>query len=703
MALDNPKPGNVPQRTARLAENRNPRGVLCWVYRLTLVGMGCCLVRVQAQELPIDPLDLEYGTPQGIETAEDLGEERAQWQWDESIVPSRPLDALEVSLEELAALPGMDEFRASNLWHFLQRNGPPAHRNELQAVPGLDSLRIEMLLRHYRLQPRLAVKTRRQWDWALRNTWTFQSTQAREIRSTGQGGLPLGSRLRVETRYGSQWNAGLFLESDAGERLGYGPNPRSPFPVDHWSGYLVWKVPRSNNLWRPSRVLLGHFQMETGQGLGMWTLPGFSSITGSLMRHARGMRPYAGSDEDHGLLGLGLEWRTQLWKYEAYASSRSRDARLENGQPVALRSGGLHRSESERLGKDRWQSDRWGGVATYSGERLKWSIGVHQQRIRPVGSGGNGTVPTQTIPLGTTSWLIPLGSARIYGEAALTLPAARDRWAWTGGIDWTLPADVRTGFKVERLADEYVVLSAQLLQDLKPEPQWNVQWNTDFGLGRSLQASIGLVHRRLDETPSSIPLVSSQCRGSLDWTPARFHRVQFRVQSRLEAQSTQLEDSAFRTLEEALRTTYSLQWQWNPIPTQSWTLRHIRTRSHNAVSGIDAPTQQGFGWALSTQFESKRGLPDRQDEKRWRCTLQAFWVYAPVWDNRIYLYEAGPPGNFGVPAFSGQCWELNALFKWSLKPGQRLWVRLGRKERYETEIRDRENPYTIQIQWDARW
>ncbi|MBI1316806.1 hypothetical protein GC167_08125 [bacterium] len=663
-----------------------------------------CQVGVHAQEIPVEPLDMEFSDPDlSSGAAEDLWTDRGQLQWDETTAPIRPLDAMEVSLEELALLPGMDEFRASNLWHFLQRNGPPAHPNELRAVPGLDSLRIAALVKHYKLQPRLAVKTHRRWDWALRHTWTYHSTQARDLRASGQGGVPIAGRVRVEAAYGTLWNAGLLLETDAGERLGYNIHPNSPFPVDHWNGFIAWKAPPSKRSWWPSRLLLGHFQMETGQGMGLWTLPGFNAPAGSLMRHARGMRPYAGSDEDHGLLGIGVEWRSNLWKFEAYASSRSRDARLENGLPAALRSGGIHRSESERLGKDQWKADRWGGQVTYSGEKLRLSSGLHQQQLRPSNSEVKELVAKRSVPLWTTSWLIPWGAMRFYGEGALTMPDARTRWAWTTGIDWDLPSDVRMGLKVERSTPEFVVLSGQLLRDFKPAPQWNAYWNTTLGLGRGLRATAGILYRRIENEAPSAPLVSYQMMGALEWNLSRFHKVQFRAQTRLDAEFTQAEDSPFETIQEEARTNYILQWQWNPIPSQIWTFRHVRNQANNQDAAGGPSTHRGFGWALSSQFESTRALAERTEEKRWRCTLQAFWVYAPVWDNRIYFYEAGPPGQFSVPAYGGQSWGVNGLLRLALSPGHRLWVRLGRKERYETETRDRENPYTIQIQWDAHW
>ncbi len=636
------------------------------------------------------------------EWAERAQESAENSAWTEALVDwgrePEVLSAETVSLMELAALPGMDEFIASNLWHFLARNGPPAHPQELKAVPGLDSAHIFTLAHRFKFEPRRGPKARNRTEHKLQMGLEYSSTQARDLREEMPGAPVWSTRFRYEWKRNNLWRAALLLDSDPGERFAVGTIANGPLLFDHVSGFLEWTPRRPAHKLIPTRLILGDFRFESGQGLAMWSLPGFNPGSGALLRHPRLGTAYAGGDEDYGLRGISSEWRLGKLRLAAYASINARDVRLEDGIPMALRSGGIHRSTNEILGRSALRSSLSGWAAVYSKERYRLGLGTHHQKVYAAEAFRASGFEGQSEHLIQVDVLVPLSEAKAYAEGVYSVNSKG--LAFCTGVDWSLPGEVFTAIRLEKRDLEFRSAASFDLRDFDLKSLESLQWNTDFPLGNRWRARLGVIGSREFELKSGEQLESGLLTG-LDYRINGIHSLRLSGNAR----KTVLETSGarFEERQDRSRWGWSAEWKTQPNRRFSASLRHLRNFSERTPFEVEYPRSRGIAWMLSVK--AVRDLTEEEEVSGlgWSFTTQLGWIDSEGWDNRFYLYEAGPIGSFSIPAYSGKALFINTLIRVRTSRNQSFWLRLSRRERIERAELDALNPWYVQLQWDARW
>ncbi len=141
---------------------------------------------------------------------------------------------------------------------------------------------------------------------------------------------------------------GMLLEKDPGERNW----------MDHRVGFLEFGTPAQK-----ARLILGHYRIETGQGLVFWNPYRLSAGADPLLTfrsRAGGAKGYLLSDEAHSMFGISSEWRIGPFIADAFYAKSPRDARIEADKITSLPVSGLHRTDSEEAIQWMAKETLWG-------------------------------------------------------------------------------------------------------------------------------------------------------------------------------------------------------------------------------------------------------------------------------------------------------------------------------------------------------
>jgi hypothetical protein len=259
---------------------------------------------------------------------------------------------------------------------------------------------------------------------------------------------------------------------------------------------------------------------------------------------------------------------------------------------------------------------------------------------------------------------------------------------------------VFSAIRYEQRELNYRSLASFEFKDFDLQSLQRLQWNTDLPLGSRLKARIGI----LAETTADLQSAHDRQTGllaGLDWRIDRNHSLRFSGNGR----SSRVERAAERFEEPELhsRWGWSAEWKTSPNERFSAALRHLRNYSERQAVALENTTGKGRAWMLS--IKAVQGELEEAEQTRWSWsfTTQVGWIDSDGWDNRFYLYEAGPVGSFSIPAYSAKTLFVNSLIRLSPGRNQSFWIRLARRERFENAVSEALNPWYFQLQWDARW
>ena len=288
---------------------------------------------------------------------------------------------------------------------------------DLLRAPGMDPQTLARVRPFLRIHPRQGVRG----HLRIRTSWTLPLSRA--YREGLYWGDATGTSMRLQLLSGDLLWAGVVTEKDPGERD----------LTDHHAVFLQLSPPG------PVRcVMLGHFALEYGQGLTLWTASGGGAGTGGgvadLKRKSRGIRPHTSTEENGALFGGAVSAGWGPVALDLFASRTGRDAGRDPDSPdevvTGLSAAGLHRTDGELAGKDALRETvaGWHATVSLSGDKtlgLTWYRTAYRPGVRPAdvrrqryGLQGSGYEV-----LGA-DWDLVLGPVEVFGEAAAAPPRA---------------------------------------------------------------------------------------------------------------------------------------------------------------------------------------------------------------------------------------------------------------------------------------
>lgn len=301
-----------------------------------------------------------------------------------SSIHARPYDLNAVSSEELRLLGFLSPLVIGNIIEHRRMAGRFISVHELQAIKGMD-LETAQFLSYFvfvRAPNPLEEITYRQLSRKGHHEATIRHGRILE-RQTGYAisdmersrylGSPDRLLMRYRYRYASHLRVFVNMEKDPGEQF-FG-NTAQQYGFDFYS--LSIEV---RNQGRFASLILGDYQLQWGQGLGIWQ--GFTSGKGALMhgiaKQGIGLRPHTSADEINFFRGIAATIRLGNLQVTPFVSFRQRDSDIRrdsvgNKTFSSLGQSGLHRTPNEVA--NRFELSQYTFGVNMESQRVTWKLG----------------------------------------------------------------------------------------------------------------------------------------------------------------------------------------------------------------------------------------------------------------------------------------------------------------------------------------
>lgn len=189
----------------------------------------------------------------------------------------------------------------------------------------------------------------------------YQRISEDEFKASPNSVYP-GEPFRLKGRYkieNQHLKSGFIFEKDPGEvlfnnaykEIYYDFLNRNISKLDYLSAHLMLK-----DLGFIKKLIIGDYQLQFGQGLGLWSNMGFgkSSDVNNIKKYASGVKANTSSNENHFFRGFASTVQIRNWNLSLFYSTKNRDANLiqdsNNEDSVyisSIQNTGLHRTINE--------------------------------------------------------------------------------------------------------------------------------------------------------------------------------------------------------------------------------------------------------------------------------------------------------------------------------------------------------------------
>src|SRR3990172_6593577 len=325
----------------------------------------------------------------------------------------KPLNLNSASARELQTLPWITLTCARTIIEYRRKVGRIEHFSELQEIEQVTP-QVMLVLRNFTTLAMPSQKERK---------IKAKGRQRSFARKDQESGSYSGSGEKLYNRFQGIWNdnleLGILLEKDPGEKQ----------LNDLAIGYARLELQQAH-----SSLIVGHFIVETGQGLVFWgpyrTAPGSQSVSSATSK-SRVIVPYRSVDENASLRGVGVRSKLHNIEMLTFYSRNDLDARIEAEAVQSLPSSGYHRTESEMQAKDRLTENIFGLHAAYKFARTG-EIGVsHQQAHYDKGFAASDRLDALFDFTGQDNSITGLNGDLVFGPVNLFGEMARSR---SGGL-----------------------------------------------------------------------------------------------------------------------------------------------------------------------------------------------------------------------------------------------------------------------------
>ncbi|RPI03729.1 MAG: hypothetical protein EHM72_00660 [Calditrichaeota bacterium] len=278
------------------------------------------LLYAQESKIDIETLINEEGNREPTAVVEYLEE-----------LEEHPLNLNKVTQDQLASIPWIPPATAEDIINYRKQHGLFADVAELKMIRSVVPIYDRIFTFFYvrAAQPPKEVKIEERLRLVLPSAQQ-ESTFSRRIKTYD----------RVKMSWGSFFSAGALVEKDTGET--------NPVDLALFSSQISLKALQS-------RIMLGHFSAETGQGIALGNPNGMSKsvdVIESVIKRRQGLFPYLSTNENLALWGCGISQKIKWFSYSLFAGHNRRDATISNGKVISLRNTGIHQSDSERDARD---------------------------------------------------------------------------------------------------------------------------------------------------------------------------------------------------------------------------------------------------------------------------------------------------------------------------------------------------------------
>jgi hypothetical protein len=608
-----------------------------------------------------------------------------------------PLDISQATAAELQQIPGVSAQSASRIVSY--RDGHAVKcKGDLTAVPGIEPEVLDALEPYVAFsgnsaralsQPTLSLRTRvvRKLSQSLPSDGVqyFGSPEKVYNRLAGRFSLSSGphrSKGSADMLNGASLSFGLLTSKDPGEK-NY---------ADLVRGQLVMNIPGCF-----TRLVLGDYLVDGGQGLVFWRPTGFSKggeATSGVARNGAGVWPSLSTGQSMTFRGIGVNIQPRGVGIHVFYSDKSVDATSDSGGTIThLSSDDLHRTETELAKRGRLREKTFGGRMAFDlGSGIKLGMSGFNSRFdeQVEMSGPFGFQGKQTSAFGVDG-LYADGSVSAFAEIAQDQTNAH---AAVAGFSAYLRSDLSVAFLFRSYSKSYNNFHSSGFSEsgdgcknesgiyagltCHPTPwlriaafvdQFTFPWRT-FG-----------------------SLMTSQGHEYYFGADVRVRdnvaiELQFRQKDKAESKTIfDVAENVQSVIESNGRNTYRATLRFEPIGWLRW---------QNCVELATV--------GLEHSFDRERGMLFFQDVtaglgREFTVSFRAVAFHTDSYNSRVYEYETDLPGAFSSPALfeSGFRWYIVGSFRWGKSLSVAVKYSQTSKEKSRQASAELDNQCSVQL------
>ncbi len=244
-------------------------------------------------------------------------------------------DLNEIPLNEIMALPFLNQEQKHNLIEFLRENRPLFHINEIQTIKGFSAEHIQWLSARFLVVRKITFQDLKQKFfnpdvsfllYRVKGLTQQKEGFKKDPESGGFLGNSLATRFRILHRKYGNYSIGILLDKDAGE-VGI-KDIADPWRQAYWSAHLFLEPNKTIK-----KICFGDFFIQHGEGLIF--SQGFSMGKGpetiySIKRPEPGLRPYTSSFERGNFRGFATSIDLKGTEITSYYSDLDLNATIYN-------------------------------------------------------------------------------------------------------------------------------------------------------------------------------------------------------------------------------------------------------------------------------------------------------------------------------------------------------------------------------------
>ena len=359
-----------------------------WVLILTFPLSNVC-AQEKTYDEALETLLEDLFNPQDEDTDYEAQYELlAQWY-------AQPINLNEATADDLRQFYVLSERQISNLLRQRELYGDFLTVNELSYVPGWDRVTIRRILPFVTVAPRpLRPPTwrerladadhlfiaRHETTLERKSGYLRADTLAEGSDLSHYRGSPHKLYARWQMSRRNDFSAGVTIEKDAGETLGWRPTA-GHYGADYHAAHV-----QVENQGRLRQLTVGDYRVQTGQGLLFGS--GFAVGKGAepvrtVVQTQNTVRPHTATTENGFFRGaaatVSLPAARHALELTMLASYQRLDGRVDSlsGRFEALQTTGLHRTESERSSQDQVGERVLGASLLFRDAARRWQAGLN--------------------------------------------------------------------------------------------------------------------------------------------------------------------------------------------------------------------------------------------------------------------------------------------------------------------------------------
>lgn len=273
-----------------------------------------------------------------------------------------PININSARVDNLEIIPGLTSNLALAIIRYRDQHGRFRQIDDLLDVPGMDAGTLDAIAEFLSVEnPSPGFSNKPAVNWRTRVSERIDQPVGFKDGTYESSSAKIYNRLQFDLA--NRFKAGLLIEKDGGEK--------------QWDDLRLFYL--SSSVSEHLQVLIGHYQVEAGQGLVLWGPYGFSkgaSVVVPVKKQGRGIRGYTSVNENASLFGgaIAIDWGAL--HVLSFASDNKLDASpLSEHEVSSIFDTGYHRNDNEKQKKDQLTERLLGAHLRYQ-FGLGGSVGV---------------------------------------------------------------------------------------------------------------------------------------------------------------------------------------------------------------------------------------------------------------------------------------------------------------------------------------